>query len=313
MSAAAATVLYRADPVRGAVWQRVFETEAPELRLRIWPDAGPLAEVQYLVAWQAPPDLLASLPALRLLVSTGAGVDQFDLEALPAHVDLVRTVEPGIVEGVLEYGVMAVLAAHRRLLDYREQQRSERWLPHPLLPAASRRVGVLGLGVLGRGLLERLAPFGFPLSGWSRGPHVLPGVACRAGEEALDGFLASCDIAVCLLPLTPQTRGLLDAQRLAALPRDAWLVNLGRGALLDTTALLGALDQGRLAGAILDVTDPEPLPAGHPLWQHPRVLLTPHVAGMTRPETAARVVIEAIRRHRAGQRPAGLIDRQSRY
>ena len=132
-------------------------------------------------------------------------------------------------------------------------------------------------------------------------------------HDGLPDFLAGTRVLVCLLPLTPQTRGLLDAQRLAALPRDAWLVNLGRGALLDTTALLGALDQGRLAGAILDVTDPEPLPAGHPLWQHPRVLLTPHVAGMTRPETAARVVIEAIRRHRAGQRPAGLIDRQSRY
>jgi len=109
------TVLYRADPVRGQVWQQVFAAEAPELALRIWPDSGPLDEVKYLVAWQAPPDLLGALPALRLLVSTGAGVDQFDLTALPAHVDLMRMLEPGIIEGVLEYGVMAVLAAHRRL------------------------------------------------------------------------------------------------------------------------------------------------------------------------------------------------------
>lgn len=313
MTASPATVLYRADPVRGAIWQQVFQREAPELQFRIWPDTGPLEHVQYLVAWQAPHELLHSLPALKLLISTGAGVDQFDLDALPAQVDLARTVEPGIVEGVLEFGVMAVLAAHRRLLDYREQQRHQQWLAHPLVPAASRRVGVLGLGVLGHGLLQCLAPFGFPLSGWSRRLREIPGIACHAGEAGLEQFLAGCDIAVSLLPLTPQTRGLLDARRLAQLPRGSWLVNLGRGALLDTEALLQALDGGQLAGAILDVTDPEPLPAGHRLWQHGRVLLTPHVAGMTRPDTAARVVIEAIRRHRVGQRPLGLVDRQSRY
>jgi glyoxylate/hydroxypyruvate reductase A len=307
------TVLYRADPVRGQVWQQVFAAEAPELALRIWPDSGPLDEVKYLVAWQAPPDLLGALPALRLLVSTGAGVDQFDLTALPAHVDLMRMLEPGIIEGVLEYGVMAVLAAHRRLPEYIDQQRARNSLAHPLVPAAGRRVGVLGLGVLGRGLLERLRPFGFPLAGWSRRPQEIPGVRCHSGDEGLEPFLAGCDIAVCMLPLTPQTQGLLDARRLAALPRGAWLVNLGRGAQVDTAALVAALDREHLAGAILDVVDPEPLPAEHPLWRHPRVLLTPHVAGMTRPDSAARVVIEAIRRHRSGQRPAGLIDRANRY
>jgi glyoxylate/hydroxypyruvate reductase len=199
------------------------------------------------------------------------------------------------------------------LVDYVAQQRAARWLAHPLVPAAGRRVGVLGLGVLGRGLLERLRPFGFPLGGWSRRPQDLLGVACHSGEEHLEAFLSTCDIAVCVLPLTPQTRGLLDARRLGALPRGAWVVNLGRGPQLDTTALLRALDRGHLAGAILDVVDPEPLPPEHALWHHPRVLLTPHVAGMTRPDSAARIVIDAIRRHRRGERPPGLIDRRSHY
>lgn len=307
-------ILYKADPVRGKVWAEIFAAEAPEFDFRIWPDAGAREEVKYLAAWQAPADLLASLPALRMLISTGAGVDQLEISALPAHIDLMRMVEPGIVDGVLEYGVMAVLGAHRRLVDYIGQQRAQRWVAHPHVPASRRRVGVLGLGVLGRGLLDRLRPFGFQLAGWSRRPHDdLPDVDCHAGEPGLERFLASIDIAVCLLPLTPQTRGLLDARRLAMLPPGAWLVNLGRGPQVDTAALLAALDHGALAGAILDVMDPEPLPEGHPLWQHPKVLLTPHVAGMTRPDTAARVLIDAIRAHRRGERPPGLVDRATLY
>jgi len=313
MSSVRDVVLYKSDPVRGKVWQHIFAAEAPDLELRHWPDSGTPGDVHYLVAWQAAAELLATLPALRMLISVGAGIDQLDVDAVPAHVDLMRMVEPGIIEGVLEYGVMAVLAAHRRLVDYVAQQRAQRWATHPLVPAAARRVGVLGLGVLGTGLLERLRPFGFQLAGWSRRPHHITGVSCHAGDAQLEPFLAGCDIAVCLLPLTPQTQGLLDARRLAALPRGAWLVNIGRGPQLDTAALVDALEREHLAGAILDVVDPEPLPAGHALWHHPRVLLTPHVAGMTRPETAARVVIEAIRAHRRGEPPAGLVDRSSRY
>lgn len=312
-TASATTVLYRADPVRGAVWREVFAREAPELRLRIWPDVGPPGEVEYLVAWEAPRELLATLPALRALVSTGAGIDQFDLDAVPPEVKVLRMIEPGITEGVLEYGVLAVLAAHRRWLDYRNQQQAAAWRAHPLVPAAQRRVGVLGLGVLGRGLLARLAPFGFALSGWSRAPQALPGVECHAGAAALEGFLARCDILVCLLPLTPSTRGLLDARRLACLPRGATVINMARGSIVDGTALRAALDAGALDAAILDVTDPEPLPSTDPLWHHPRVLLTPHVAGMTRPDTAARVVIDALRRLRRGESPPGLVDRHRGY
>jgi glyoxylate/hydroxypyruvate reductase A len=171
----------------------------------------------------------------------------------------------------------------------------------------------MGLGVLGGAVLERLAPFGFARLGWSRTPKQLAGIETFAGEAQLDAFLARCDVLVALLPSTPQTRGLLDARRLSLLPAGATLVNLGRGSLVDPGVLLAALDRGALRAAILDVTDPEPLPADHPFWHHPRVLLTPHVAGMTRPETAARVVIDAIRRHRRGEDPGHLVDRSRHY
>ena len=316
MGAAAAgrsAVLYRADPVRGAIWQQVFAAQAPDLAFHIWPDMPPPETVRYLVAWEAPRALLEALPQLELLFSTGAGVDQFDFDAIPPQVTVLRMVEPGITDSVVEYATLAVLAAHRDLIDYRNLQAAQRWKAIPLRPAAQRRVGVLGVGHLGQAVLERLAPFGFQLRAWSRSAQTRPGVEIFSGAAALPAFLAGCDLLLCLLPLTPETRGLLGAAQLAQLPRGACLINAARGPIVDQAALLAALDSGQLGSAILDVVDPEPLPAEHPLWQHPRVLLTPHIAGMTRPDTAAQVVIEAIRARQRGERPANIVERARRY
>lgn len=311
-------VLYHADPVRGAVWRDVFASAAPQLRFDLWPaDAArgepPLAAVRYLVAWQADRALLARLPTLELFFCTGAGVDHLDFDAIPPHVPIVRMIDPGIVEGVVEYATLAVLAAHRQWPRYLQQQRQAQWQPHTPLPAARRRVGVLGLGMLGCAVLERLATLGFALRGWNRSPRTIAGVECHAGHAALPAFLADCDIVVNLLPGTAQTRGLLGAAQLAALPRGAHVINLGRGSCVDAGALREALDSGHLAGAVLDVFDREPLPPDDPLWQHPAVIMTPHIAAMTRPETAARVVIDAIARHRRGEPLAGRIDRARGY
>ncbi|MFO1425702.1 MAG: glyoxylate/hydroxypyruvate reductase A [Steroidobacteraceae bacterium] len=306
-------VLYLADPKRGVVWAREFAQLAPELEFHARIEDVRAEDVRYLVAWTLPPGLLERLPNLAVLFSSGAGVDQLELERVPPHVEVVRMVEPGIVEGVVEWATLAVLAAHRELVGLIEQQRRREWQWRAAAPARQRRVGVLGLGVLGRALLERIAPFGFRRLGWSRSARAIEGVDCHAGDSSLETFLGQCDILVCLLPLTAQTRGLLDARRLAALPPGATLVNGARGAIVDTAALLEALDAGRLGAAILDVVDPEPLPPAHPLWNHPRVLITPHVAGMTRPESAARVVIEQVRRHRAGGALEQRIDRARGY
>jgi len=307
------SVLYKSDAARGRAWARFFAEQAPDIEFHVWPQHGDLAKVDYLVAWQAPPELLDRLTNLKVLFSSGAGVDHVDFSCIPSHVQVARMVEPGIINGMVEYVTMSVLALHRDLFDYIGAQASGGWDPIEVPPASARRVGVMGLGVLGQAVLERLATFGFRLRGWNRSRREIPGVACFSGAAALETFLDECDVLICLLPLTDATRGILGQRVFSALPQGASVINVGRGGHLDQEALLEALDAGQLSRAILDVTDPEPLPADHPFWRHPRVLLTPHVASMTQPETAAPVLLENLRRHQRGEPLQGLIDRARGY
>jgi len=222
-------------------------------------------------------------------------------------------VEPGIVQGMVEYVTHAMLDLHRDMPAYRRAQQRRQWQPLQVRTAAECSVGVLGLGSLGQAVLAQLVGLGFDAAGWSRSHRDLPGVRCHAGEDQLDAFLARTQILVCLLPLTDSTRGMLNATLFAKLPRGASLVHVGRGPQLAAADLLRALDAGQLAEAVLDVTDPEPLPETDPLWSHPRVRITPHIASMTQPHTAARVVIDNLRRHARGESLVGLVDRARGY
>ena len=306
-------LLYKADPVRGEQWKRLFAEHAPDIEWRAWPDIGDPKDIRYLAAWQAPDDLETRLPNLEVLFALSAGVDQLDLDRLPTSLPVVRLLDPGITRGMCEYASFAVLSLHRDMLRYRQQQVARCWQAHLLQPAAQRRVGVMGLGMQARQILATLQTFGFALSGWARSEHRIAGVDCFAGDEQLPAFLGQCDIVLCVLPLTEQTKGILNRQLFHHLPKGAALVNMGRGGHLIEEDLLEALASGQLSAAVLDVLQQEPAAPDHPFWQHPQILLTPHIAAMTQPESAFGVLLDNIRRHQRGESMLGQIDPQRRY
>lgn len=305
--------LYKGPAQRGAIWAGQFARRMPQLPFLTWPQTGDPAQVRYLAAWEPPPQLAETFPKLEILFSVGAGVDQFDFTALPPHVAVVRMVEPGLTACMCEYVSWAALSLHREIPLYLRQQRRSLWKEHPIRPASTRRVGMMGMGNLGRAALAQLRQLGFDCAGWNRSRRNEPGVRCYAGEAELDEFLARTDILVCLLPLTPETRGILGKRVFDALPAGAAIVNAARGGHLVHADLLAALESGQLSAAILDVCEPEPLPQGHAFWDHPRIWLTPHIASATQAETAADALLDNLRRHEAGLPLEGVVDRSRGY
>jgi glyoxylate/hydroxypyruvate reductase A len=299
------------DPHR---WREELQRALPELEVRLWPDAGDPREIDYVLVWDHPAGFLEQFPNLRAIFSMGAGVDRLlnDPE-LPVHVPLVRMADPGLAVLMKEYVLMRVLHYHRDMPTYERQQRAALWRQLPPRETRERRVGVMGVGQIGGTCARAIAELGFEVRGWGRSAREIPGVQVLAGAGRLREFLSGMEILVCLLPLTAETRGILNATHFALLARGAWLINLARGAHLVEADLLSALDSGQLAGATLDVFATEPLPSDHPFWRDPRITITPHASALTRPETAVPRLVANIARERAGQPLLDLIDRAAGY
>ena len=301
-----------------AAYAREFD---PSLEVRIAPDLGKIEEIEYALAWQPPKGLLQSLPNLRLIVSVGAGVDALLADpSLPA-VPMVRFVDPDLTGRMTEYIALHVLYHHRRMSEFAELQSRKVWKYLPEPAAHEVRVGLMGLGVLGSAAAAALRVFGYQLRGWSRSPKTLDGVTCYAGEDQLDAFLADTDILAVLLPLTPDTRGILNRRLLAKLSRRGRderlpgpvLINAGRGGLQVDADILASLEAGELYAASLDVFQAEPLPHSSPLWSHPRIVVTPHNAAESAPVAIVRYALRQIAALRRGEPLQNVVDRTRGY
>jgi glyoxylate/hydroxypyruvate reductase A len=291
------------DTGEHAHWLAALSAAMPEAQ---WLDAAAAhadaTAVQAAVVANPPPGSLQGLPKLRLVQSLWAGVDRLLADpTLPAGVPLARMVDPAMNAAMAETALWAVLSLHRGFFAYARCQREGVWRPHAQTRADDCRVSVLGQGEMGRAAAARIAAMGYRVQGW------------RRDGTALAPLLGGSDIVVNLLPLTPETRGLLDARFFAALPAGASVVNLARGAHVVDADLLAALDSGQIQHAVLDVFHTEPLPAGHAYWQHPRVTVLPHAAAATDPRSAATVVAANLRALRDGRPVAHRVDRVRCY
>jgi len=293
----------------------------PGLDVRVAPDVGNPGDIDTALVWQPPAGLLPALPNLRLIVSVGAGVDSLLEDPTLPDLPLVRFVDADLTGRMAEYITLNVLYHHRRMTEFRELQARKVWRYLPEPAAQEVRVGLMGLGVLGLAAAGALKPFGYRLSGWSRAPKAIDGVACYSGPAALDAFLAETDILAVLLPLTPETRGILNRGLIRRLSRSGRstllpgpvLINAGRGGLQVDADIVAALEAGELYAASLDVFETEPLPAVSPLWSHPRVVVTPHNAAESTPAAIARYALRQMHANRNGEALENLVDRSRGY
>ena len=298
----AMALLFRSSIDSEARWKPQLARLMPELQVRVWPEVGDPADIDYAVVWRPEPGLLASLPNLKLILSLGAGVDHILCDPhLPHDVPIVRLVDPYMTDAMSEYVVLQVLRLHRRDLDYRAQQEAVVWRELAQKNAAERRVGILGAGALGQDAGGKLKGLGFDVALWGRSGRTVEGLTSYAGAAGLPALLGRSEILVCLLPLTPETEGILNTRTFTLLPKGAALINAARGGHLVEEDLLAALASGQLSAAVLDVFREEPLPAGHPFWRHPCIIVTPHIAAATHPPTAAPIILDNIRRFEEGR------------
>ena len=308
------TLLFQSETDPAAWWSAELGRRMPDLEIRVWPETGAAEDIEFALVWRPPPGLLASLPRLEAIFSLGAGVDHlFSDPDLPRALPITRVVDANLTARMTEYVLFHVLRHHRQHEGYAEAQRAGRWEERSQPASSDRKIGILGLGALGAAAAAALAGLGFDVGGWTRTPREIPGIACFHGPGGLLPLCERSEVLVNMLPLTPETEGLLDARLFDALPRGAVVVNVGRGAHLAEDDLLRALDSGQVSAATLDVFRTEPLPPEHPFWTHPAVTLTPHVASVADPRTVADRVVENIRRSRAGAALLDVVDPAAGY
>lgn len=314
MSASAPRKILIASQGDETRWKEAMTTRLPDATIYTQDEDYNPAEIDYALLWKQPQGMIKNLENIRAIFSLGAGVEHvLSAPSLPEDVPIIRLEDAGMAQQMIEYHIYATLHFMRDFDHYLRHEKDGDWHPHDVAEISDFRVGVMGLGALGAAVATSLSNLGFHVSGWSRRMKAIENVATFAGDETLDEFLGQSDILICLLPRTRQTEGLLDSARLSKLPANAAIINASRGTAIVEEDLLRLVDTGHLRGAFLDVARNEPLPKGHPFWNHPKIRLTPHIAAATRIGPAVDQIADNIDRLEKGETPAGLVDRDTGY
>lgn len=292
-----------------------LKTGLPNHDIAVWPHCNDKASINTAIVWQPPDNFFNDLVNLKHILSISAGVDHLLAHpGLPNGIDIVRLIDAGMAQPMAQFILYGVLHAQRQMNALAQAQRNKQWR-HDLgpRPAEQFHVGIMGAGQLSLVAAQKLLGNGYRVSCWSRSDKQLGNIAHFTGNQGLDELLPSVNVLVCLLPLTVETHGILDAALLSKLPDNAFLINPGRGDHLDEQALLNELNAGRLSGALLDVFTTEPLPSSHPFWTHPNVVVTPHVAAPTDASGSVTQIVESLQLLERGEKPRGLVNREVGY
>lgn len=295
-------------------WKQLMLKQDPSLDIRIWPEIGNANEIDFAMVWRHPFDSLNQLKHLKCIASLGAGVDHLmEDPQLNKQVPIVRLQDPYMANEIVQYVVATVLHYVKRLDVWEAAQKEKIWYRKPPFNFSDKTIGILGLGYLGHKASDALQYLKLNVIGWSQSPKHIQGVKSFHGEEQFNEFLSQTQVLVCMLPLTPNTKCILNKDTFSKLQDGAYIINLGRGGHLVEHDLLTALDNNKLSGACLDVFDIEPLPVEHPFWSHPKIHVTPHIASVTNPSTAVSQVFENYQRVMAGEKLLHLVDSVKGY
>ena len=307
-------LFYCANDTDSAI-ENAFREALPAATLTVWPDVAQPSDIDYAIVWQPPESFFDGLDNLKAIFSIAAGVDHLLTHPrLPTTTPLVRLLDAGMGEKMAEYVLYGVLGAQREMAAYQANQRQRLWDYSDRNNAAGDwDVGILGLGTLGQRVAERLLINGYPVHGWSRSARTHAQIHTYSGDSGLDEMMAKIKVLVCLLPLTAHTRGILNADLFGKAQAGLFVINVARGGHLIDDDLISALDSGQVSGALLDVTEPEPLPEHHPFWLHPNILLTPHTSAPTQASESVGQIVTNIHNHQKNGTLTGVVDRESGY
>lgn len=297
-------------------WKQALMTVDPAIDFRSYPDWGsPDDGPAYAVVWEPKAGLIKDYPNVEAVFSLGAGIDHIlEDTSIPEQTPIIRMGDNGLKDGMVEFVVMNVLMHHRQMPTLIGQQQQKIWQRVFSKPASGMRVGIMGFGMLGEACAKALLPFGYKVQAWSNSPKPAhDSIHHFTGQAQLAEFLNETDILVGLLPETEETKGLINASTIALLPDGASIINVGRGSLVDLDALAVALENNKITSATLDVVPEEPLASDHPIWTVKNTLITPHIAAITRTETAANYIIENIKHLESGRMPKNMLNRKRGY